>query len=568
MKCKKVAVLLPVVAMLNACISVDEPDYIKESTSEALDTVEEIVDAPDYLVTEAPYVDIMPVYKSSLKYEWLSDIKGVSIKESDNSTGVPLSEVIKQLKSYGINISTGYIPLDRYHYKGFSIAGANALTAIEIICSSMGLDFKVYTGNSVGSSYIEILPMQSAEYTLNIPNRSISFSLEDNNFSGDTDLASILSGGGGESGGTGGGEGGGSGSGSSITNIKNEFWKDLKIELNQLLTRFVPTASNTQSDSKNGGAFSLLTPILVGSVTVNPSTGHITVQAPSTIRKEIIDYLRNVNKKLNTKIEITGKVVIVADNAESKEGLDISAFLEFGKDYGVAMSNDIYNQITLTPPDGLGSTFNAAVDGSFGNAIGVVGNEGLLQVFNAYVDTNSNIKTVYDPRISGTSGSVSNYSRVTPYIFTNYQGSSSTNDNTTTQSIENILIPIDFGITITAYPIYEPRTDSIRTSIELVHVFQASVQTLSQAINGELISTTIPIPDKVKIQTEVIGRNGSLIIVGGQDIEAFEGTLQGIPKLKDSFAGGIFGSSSTKSVKSKYYFVFEARAIDPVLTAL
>lgn len=555
-------------SVLTACINVPVDESIVANTDDNIQQVERLSRHPKSQVIDKPYVDPSPIYTASNKYEFLAGIHGVEIiQEFKDPSGLPLFSIIQILKGYGINVSSN-LSLEDYYYNGFSIAPTDALTALEILTSSMDLDFAVREGEQ--GPYVQIVPMQMLEYTLAIPNRDTIFNLQDNGFSAEDSLSALSgSGSGGESSQSSGAQSGSDKSGSSVK-IENTFYKDLDVELKQLLTRLVPVSNRPRDDQKTTNGLGPangphnkqpLNEVRIGAAFINRSTGHITVQAPSYAREIIRKYLEKLDSILSTRIEIEGKIIVVADNDIESKGFDFSSLIEFGSDYGLAFSNGIFNQIQLTRPvNGVG-TFNVAIEGSPASA-GVISNDGLLSIFNAYVESQSNIRTVLEPKLSATSGSLATYSRSTPFLFTNYQGSTTQNESNTTSSSENNIIPINFGLSIKVYPTYDADNDTIRTVVDLVQVFRSTTQTIEQNVNGQIVQTEIPVPDTVTIQSESIVKNGGMIILGGQNIETFDKKSEGVSGLKDSFVGGLFGNSSSNGERSKYYFVFTARAIN------
>jgi hypothetical protein len=561
----KATALTLTVSVLAGCIHMEQNENLTRKAQTGLQQIKKLNDLPKkFNVIDRPYANQNPTISKTDKYKFLTDIHDIEIIESPKSTGISLSELIKVFKSYGINVSSS-LSLNDYQYKGFSINSTDARTALEIITSSMDLDFSVHNGSQ--GPYVNIEPIKSIEYTLAVHNSVIEFNLSESGFDAGDSLSSLTSGGG-ESAQT---TGSPNSQSDSRTNVKitSNFWTDLDVELKQRLTRLVPVRQRPDSDKANQQARNVsnindnqrLTEIQIGTAFINKSTGRITIQAPSYAREQLLTYLQHLDRMLSTRIEINGKIIVVTQtNAESK-GFDLSSLIKFGSDYGLMFSNDIYKQIQINNP-AEGIPFNVSLEGATA-AAGIVSNDGLFSVFNAYVESQKNIRTVLEPKLSTTSGTVATYSRESPYLFTNFQGSTTSNDSATTTSSENNIVPINFGINLRVYPIYNAKSDTIRTVVDLVQVFQSTIQTIDQTVNGQIIKTEIPVPDKVTIQSINIIKNGGMVILGGQEIDTQDQLSQGVTSLKNSYIGGLFGNSQNNGQNSKYYFVFSAKAISP-----
>lgn len=243
-------------------------------------------------VVDKPYVDTESVKTSP--HEWLEN-KRVTLDEPAG----PLSarEIVRSLKSQGINFSW-QLPLDSYYYNGAGINETNGRTALTLLFSAMGLGYEVHSD----PDYVEITPMASRTWDLNIGNRDIEYesNLEDESDNEDesSDGGSGVGGGSGDGGVSGLSALTGSTQDTTTTKItkKTDFWDPIRKELAKRLTMLTPKASQTppsaalpgQDQNKRRamnrqsqqGSNELFTEKQVGRYSVNEDTGSITVQAP------------------------------------------------------------------------------------------------------------------------------------------------------------------------------------------------------------------------------------------------------------------------------------------------
>lgn len=544
---------------LSACTAIKNERVTGNSRADALLSIASApTKSPKVIVTETSYVDPEPVFETVQKHHWLKQIKDFSIGQRPNAGPIPLYEIIRQFKDAGVNIATS-LPLEQYPYSGFKLAATDAFTALEIITSSIGLDFVVHDGHNGTSPYVQILPMEQAFYELDVTNKKLEFSITDNAFSGSQ---TTLGQQGGQQGDSQQSQQGNTEEQTSTT-IASDFYKSLNIELNAMMLRMVPIPkdeSQTSLPNQPGATNTLFREVMIGRVTINPSTGNITIQAPKHVRAEVIEYLSRLDRELNTTIQIEGKIVVVTDSAEKSTGLDINALAKFGGEYGLIINNDVYSNIAISRSD----NFSAEAEGALGNLIGITKSDGLLDVFNAYVESNANITTVQEPKITTTSGSLGIFSKSRPFYLNNVSGSASQGESGTTSTTSNNIQTLEFGSSLRVLPTYNIDRNTIRAQIDLTHVVQNGVQTLEQIVQGETGNdrtvTRIPIPEKISIQGEVVIHNESLIVMGGESLDVVDQNGQGIPGLRNSFVGGIFGNTNESHLTNRYYFVLWAKA--------
>ena len=573
---RKLFALSVLSVLLSGCIAMQEPEDITKKTESAIDTISKLQDAPRILVSDKPYVDPTPVLMNSDKHKWLKKIK-VEIEELPNAGSIPLSEIIRQLKTAKINVASS-LPLDMFQYNGFSISETDALTALEVITSSVGLDFIVYDGNETVEPYVRIIPMQISEYTMNIGNRTLSFSNKIEGLGEQNLIADSLGGQGGSGQGSSNqssGESSGSEETESEVSYEESIWEELEKEIDQMLLVKVPVKKEPlpqtndlavirmhQQSNPNSGAF--FRDVKIGRYTINKASGHVTVQAPKHIRNRIISYIEDLDKKYSTSIEIEGQIVVVAESENETKGIDMSGFVEFANDeYGLALSNDVFGGVSVSMPTQPGEYFSAAAEGT-STLAGVVAADGLLKVFSAYVQSTNSAKTLLRPEISTTSGMIGQFSNTQTVLLENFRTNTNSTESGSTTNTDNQLIPIDFGTTLKVFPRYDAEKDIIRAQIDLKQVLQNGTGTIEQIVNSEngieRIISDYPIQERVSIQGEVVGRNGSLVIMGGQEIVGYNTGDSGATGLKDSYVGAMFGNSNKTVERRKYYLVLQLKA--------
>lgn len=88
----------------------------------------------------------------------------------------------------------------------------------------------------------------------------------------------------------------------------------------------------------------------LGTVSVNPDTGTITVQAPKWLQAEIDEYIKGVEREFNTAIHFEGRLILVSTTKDKSEGLDLTAFASFANgELGMIINNNPAGGITISP---------------------------------------------------------------------------------------------------------------------------------------------------------------------------------------------------------------------------
>jgi len=560
------------VALLSGCIAIQEPVEVTKEADEAFEKIQKQKSRPKIIVSDKPYVNPSPVIRVVDAHKWLKD-KTIKIKGGKNSGAIPFYEVVSQIKSQGINISSE-LPLHGLTYYGLNITETDALTALDIVTSSVGADFIVEDKGQ----FVRIIPMQKSYYTMSIGNRDLTNSMSFESSVGQNLLSNSLGGGSQSGGSQSGGDsqsGGSSGSGEdedkSTLKSNENIWVDLKNELNQMLTVKIPVGNSSgtsgpnprfQTGSSSGQIFK---DVQIGTYTLNPSSGRISVQAPKHVRKKIINYVKDLDRSYSTQITVEGQVVVVSQTDTETKGLDVSSFIEFANDeYGIALSNDVFGGASVSLPTQPGEFFSVAAETASNNLLGVVSKDGLLQVFNAYVQSRNNAKTLERPFVTTTSGVPGQFNISRTVLLENFQSQTNSTESGSTTSSNNALIPIDFGTSLKILPRYNPKKELVRAQVELTQVVQNGTGTIQQVVNGELgarvVTTDYPIQEFVEIKGEIVGKNGSMVILGGRELVSYNNDNGGATGLKDSVVGGVFGKSAQTVTRQKYYLVLFIKA--------
>ena len=190
--------------------------------------------------------------------------------------------------------------------------------------------------------------------------------------------------------------------------------------------------------------------------------------------------------------------------------------------------------------------------------------DGLLQVFNAYVQSRNNAKTLERPFVTTTSGVPGQFNISRTVLLENFQSQTNSTESGSTTSSNNALIPIDFGTSLKILPRYNPKKELVRAQVELTQVVQNGTGTIQQVVNGELgarvVTTDYPIQEFVEIKGEIVGKNGSMVILGGRELVSYNNDNGGATGLKDSVVGGVFGKSAQTVTRQKYYLVLFIKA--------
>lgn len=559
---------------------------IKPEVVGEVEKIEDLKKAPSNVSeVDEPYVDPRPVETN--RGLWL---KQITVSLAEPAVPITAAEIVRMLRAHGINL-TSSLPLSSYTYQGYGVSNADALTAMTMLFGAMGLDFRVDDERR----FVEVVPMGSRTWTLNIGDRKSEFKAGGD--SGSTGGAA--SGGSGTAGGSssGGSQAGGltgitgtttTGGETSKTDLAaaDDFWGQFASEIENRLKVLVPLKRSVPAvqgapgaftapgvgvvqsggSSAAGGEEEMFKEIKVGRASINKTTGSITVQAPRIMLDDINQYIERVDAEYNTVLEFDGQILLVSTTEQSSRGIDIAAFKEFadGK-YPFYFTNNSLGGVTISPnPQGI--PVPGLSDPLSGTLVGAIRNgaDSTIQVFSAYLESVGDVVTLQKPFLATTTGVPVVFSQFEKSYFNNVSETATQNQfGNPTVSRTNTLIPFDFGTALRIYPRYDVHKKVIRANISLTQILQAGTQTiqqfLSDAAGTRTISSAIPLDRRIEYHGETLLRDGDVVILGGQTIRTDESNADGIPKLRDGAAGDAFGTRKRKGTYSTYYFVMKVK---------
>lgn len=542
------------------------------------------------------------------KASWLATKRVRLVNERRRQ--LSLTEVVKMFFDQGINISSS-IPLDGYTYAGLGVQDADAESALRSILGAVGLDFEL----DEMSRSVLIRPLATRSWKINLGDRRTSFnsngqgntqSLAGNGQAGQSNTATPSSGSADSvqspsnanpgasssnnitqaSASTSSVNSGGS---ASITQV-DDFWASLRTELNERMHVLLPGVSPTGSGDPYAGASGVLplpSPIpnqvgnaqppsqvvsnpgavdfyvkkKIGTFSINPVTGYVTVQAPRWLLNDLDKYISRIQAENNYLITFVGEMVLVTTNKNNSEGLDISSFASFAnKRYGVAYSNNALGGVTLNFPSGGNVPAISANGNAVANTLlGIRSPLDGLQIFNAYLENFGTVNVVQKPVVATSNGVPGYFSRTSRRYFVQYsQTAAAGNTGAATVGTQNQLIPFDFGTTLTILPRYDSEKDIVRADIILDQVVQSGTQSIPQQVSTggtiQQVNQDIPLAAKFGYRGEVPLRDGDLIIIGGQTEDETNSSDGGVTGLKNTLAGAVFGQKSSTNTTGTYYF--------------
>lgn len=525
---------------------------------------------------------------------------------------ITLAAVVESLAAQGVNVSSD-LKLNSYSFVG-RINETDAETALKIILGSTGLDFVVDDARKV----VVIRPMSSRSWYLNIGNRKSNFSAEAAKGSVLATAANTDPLGNNTNGGAGGGRGnfGGpaqvdtqvAGAGAGVS-TSDDFWASLSKEMESRLSVLVPREMaeganrpgaapggmpggipplpsavgapppmaapaigqpQATTTSAAGGSPGANAPAdengfvkrQVGSYSINPETGSVTVQAPTWILNDLDVYIKRVQDMYNTDITFSGEVILVTTNKDDSEGIDLNAFAQFasGK-FGFVVQNNALGGLTLSTAAGALANLTAPNQPVGGALAGVTYNNGrnALQIFNAFLSEQGNVSVVQRPLITTTSGVPGVFSKkFTDYYNTISQEAVAGTTGAPVTATRNNLVPVDFGTELRINPRIDVSTGLIRAQLTLNQALQSGSKTIQQTItagnNSVTVPTVIPIVTRQNLSGEVLLRDGDLVVVGGQSEDSGTTSANGLPGQNGPIGAGIFGVKQTTQTKQTYYF--------------
>jgi len=299
----------------------------------------------------------------------------------------------------------------------------------------------------------------------------------------------------------------------------------------------------------------------IGTYSLNPETGAITVQAPHWVLNDLDSYIKRVQEMYNTDISFIGELVLVTSNRTDSEGFDVSAFARWASQkYGVVVSNNALGGVTVTlPSEGGAPVVRAGAKPVAGPILGFSYDWfNTLDIFNAYLSEIGKVSVIQRPTITTTSGIPGVFSKkfVDYYNVVSQQAAAGGTGSAATAT-QNILVPVEFGTELRINPRVDVTTGLIRAQITLNQVIKSGSKNIPQTItfgnNATTINSTVPLLTKQTISGEVLLRDGDLIVVGGQIEDSLSNDESGLPG-QDGPIGGLFGTKKASRGTQTYYF--------------
>ena len=538
---------------------------------------------------------------------------------NDKRRPLNLAEVVKMFFDQGINIGSA-IPLEGYTYAGLGVQDADAEVALRSILGAVGLDYEL----DEASRTVLIRPMASRSWKINLGDRKTSFmsntggelgtgSTNNTQVQGqNTTTGSAAAAG--QAGNTAvSGQAGNAQTSNQNTQISStttangvggttstsdDFWASLRAELKDRMEVLLPGVATTATEisgqfssvgqpgavvpapaplapamtpgplaAVNGQAVEFYAKKRIGTFSLNPVTGNVTVQGPRWLLNDLDRYIKQIQAEYSYRITFIGQMVLVTTNDSNSEGLDISAFGRFAQSrYGVAFSNNALGGVTVNfPGSGVIPAISTGGQPVAGTLLGVRSPLDGLQVFNAYLQNYGTVNIIQRPILVTSKGVPGYFQRSSRKYFVNYtQQAAAGNSGSAAVASNNTLIPFDFGTTLTISANYDINADLVRANIILDQVVQAGTQTVPQQIssaNGgtQQVNQDIPIPSTFKYRGEVPLRDGDLIIIGGQSEDETNTADGGVTGLKNTPLGAVFGQKNSTKGTGTYYFALRVK---------
>lgn len=531
-------------------------------------------------IYEKEYAVFDLISKESESFEnakWLQ--RKISLKAFESVSG---QNILDAFRGQEVNISTS-LPLDNYIYNGQGLKNITVYNALKVVFGSMGLDFDI----KYDSKTIQVVPMKWKTYYVNLGNRKAKYSS-----GGDEDDSSSSS--------SSSGDGGSalseavenrSSTGVSIeSSVENDFWKNLKEELTDIITILVPVEKEVKNngmdydipailpndnitydtfeemivkkekDSSNVNR-NLFEEATVGRISINPDSGAVHVQVPSWLRKTFDDYFASLNRQFNTQIHFEGRLYMISNKNNESRGMNLNWFKTMFDKYNFAYSNNPLGGVTLNMDDKILQYGNPEF-APLGN-FGFQKQDGTLGVFNGFMSQLSNVSIIQRPSLSTTSGVPAKFEKYnTVYYNTINQVSTATSD-TSSVGTENVLTPVRMGLKLVISPIYDPVKKLVRAQIAMEQMLYSGEQALSQylsADNGAVtkVPLNIPLVTESLYSGEVLLHDGDLIIIGGQTDNKSNLSDSGLPKIKDvPYLAPFASNKGLEDEEFIYYFALK-----------
>lgn len=581
---------------LSGCIALKEDKQFNAEVEQAETQIKAIQQSKSYAVVDAPKVSY-EAFIDENKNQDIFDTTKINI--SALSSGASLRAAIQMFQKKGLNvISQSGVNLDQ-PVLDYAIKNASARRALDMITYDLGMGYHM-VDDSKGKPYAVITGLPTLEYRLNIPNETkklsqfvVNKTKENTQDSGGSGSGSSGS----SSGSSGSGSGSSSGAGGDVNSlttfseVKTAFWEDTEAFLTSLVKEVVLVNSTPDKQvntgfnqanvtngsssyvamssgsrfpsshvSENGGAVEKV----VGTVSINRTTGHIYVSAPKHKLKRVENYLREIDLLMNSKIIIKGRIIAQTETERQQKGLDVAALAPYcSSSYRCIVSNDVFNNVSITEP-GVNTWFNAGVDNMLGGSmLGLQSLDQTWQVFNAYTEDNSNIQTIGSFEGEAYHGEDITLSDVQNRV--NQQLSSNdsvTSDGVTTGGGTNSeLLPYKIGSVITVVPTLDIKNSLVKTKVDVKLSVLGENKEITNVIGNDVQTGYYQSVDNMEFKVSPTIKPGELIIAAGRTQTRLSDSIAGTTGLKDTYVGGIFGKSERLKEKITYYILLQAKVV-------
>lgn len=585
---------------LQACTTIDTREAVEQTEQRAEEVREnhsrgsQPAHIPRTAMVDTPWLGAGEAVETP-KHEWLDSITGIDLHPDE-----PLNarEVMRMLRDEGVPISTSTaLPLDRYTYAGFGLDDVNARTALRSIVSAMGLDYKVDDEARV----VQIVPMQRRTWYLNVQNRkaeqtqhgSNADTLAETDDASDDEQTDNTT---------------DQNQDSYTVTVTDNIFPDLKEELESRLTIQVPRASDRtvnsmmanrmlgydqrvrQGDPNDpsgnappippGGArsgqqrptgptggqdSSFFQERTIGHVSVNPSSGAVTVQAPRWMLQDLAPYMDRVARAYNAKIIFRAQYTMLSTNQGRSEGIDASMFARFAeRRWGAIFSNNALGGVTVSFPDASSNIPSVTAESGAGTLAGIRSPADGFQAFNAYLRQFGSLSVIDRPVITTVTGRPSEWKRShTFYIQDIEQDAAPGTDGTAgVVATDTDYRPINTGLQVWVNPRLDVETGLVRSQVLIIQKNQVGTQKFAQPVSsGEgIVQFEVERPriTSLKYDGEVLLKEGELVVLGGQIIDRDESSSSGMPgHSDDSPYSGALGTKEQNKERATYYFALQ-----------
>lgn len=507
--------------------------------------------------------------------EWLRE-KEISVNIRDSING---DELVRMLRAEGLNISS-QMGLSDYEYTGYGVDDVDGETALRLLVGALGLDYKIHDDDR----YIEITPMKTRTWTMNLGPRSSSFVTGGEARLATERVADLV----GDDDGAGGDDDDDTINVSDIT-VADEFWANLDEELEDRLSLLIPgnrsvtdtdvaddfaaldeafpdmSADEMQAMEDNGngeegmvemgGGEDFFTEVQMGRHSTNPTTGAVTVQGPRWMLDNLDEYFDELTRMYNATITLSGQLIAVEAGEQQSEGLDIAGFASWADGrWDAVVRNNALGGITVQT-DGDVPSVDSESSGPF---IGVQSPEDGLRLFSNYLEEFGTTRIEQRPVVSTTPGAPGQFSQVEESFFTRFESDSFVGQDTgeTGQvSVNNILESVELGTVVRMNPRLDVETGLVRAQVDLRQNVQSGTQTFEQFVGDETRETEIPVVTRLNYDGEILVEDGDIIIVGGQVANQESTDESGI--LGGGALNRAFGERDQQDTSQTYYFALK-----------